>query len=328
MNFKSICKFATIFTILLFSLMLAPIATATTSSPVYRFRNDSLGGSAHFYTIEIQEVDTLLKNIQPDGIWPRAFKLEGIAFEAVAVNGVTCSTGEPVYRFRNERYGSAHFYTIDKGQYNQVKNNSAQGGIWEGVFVDEGIAFCAFTNPTPETSPVHRFRNDSLGGSVHFYTIDTEQYNTVLQHIQPGKIWEGVFAYEGIAFYAYEVSDENKLTTFSAFEDFLESELQKISDRWTFEPVSCTDNAMAPSCSKRITYLTDFRTETAYDVFIADATKVSNLLSNTNLFTLVSSVCIRNDCTDRYIHRDSAIMIELKKVDQVGLFTMLVTLVL
>ena len=174
-----------------------------TTKPVYRFRNEALGGSAHFYTISVDQKDTVIAKSSPGGVWEGVFTYEGIAFYAFEYENDSCVAGSEVYRFRNDKLGSAHFYTIEESQKEEVEEKSAEGGVWEGVFVYEGVAFCAQENQVTSTSPVYRFRNEALGGSVHFYTISEEQKNTVESNSAPGGIWDGIFAYEQIAFYAY-----------------------------------------------------------------------------------------------------------------------------
>lgn len=234
--------------LMLFTLIFSQSASAVTSAPVYRFRNESLGGSAHFYTINEEQKKTVIENSKQGGIWEGTFVEEGKAFGAEKVKDGQCQVGEPVYRFRNEIFGSAHFYTISTEQYNEVKTKSQIGGDWEGIFVDEGIAFCAFSGQAIGTSPVYKFRNDSLGGSVHFYTINQAQYNTVLQNSKSGGIWDGIFVYEEIAFYAYPL-ENTKQTSYKTYEDNYELSLKYDSSKLTLnelETGATDDNCAIP----------------------------------------------------------------------------------
>ena len=54
---------------------------------------------------------------------------------------------------------------------------------------------CAFTSMAPSTSPIFRFYSKQRGG--HYYTISEAVRDRVINEIPD-------FAYEGIAFYAYQ----------------------------------------------------------------------------------------------------------------------------
>lgn len=175
-------------------------------SIVFRFLNNQIG-SAHFYTIKEREKELVLENSAAGGIWEGAFTQENNAFLAFEYNKEkeVCTAGAPVYRFLNTYTGSTHFYTIDLEQRETVISNSALNGIWEGQFVEEGVAFCALKDSFENAKPVYRFRNEALGGAVHFYTIDEDDLFTMNVNTAPGGIWEGIFVNEGIAFYAIEL---------------------------------------------------------------------------------------------------------------------------
>lgn len=169
---------------------------------VFRFLNNNYG-SAHFYTISEEQRETVLENSAAGGVWEGIFTEETPTFGAEMYENDTCPTNYmPVYRFRNNVVVGTHFYTISETQKATVETNSAAGGIWEGVFTYEQVAFCAMESDTADTVPVYRFRNESLGGSVHFYTASEQQRQTVLTNIADGGIWEGIFVAEGVAFYA------------------------------------------------------------------------------------------------------------------------------
>ena len=204
--------YSLVFSLLIFSGISTPISaianitSAEGTVPVYRFRNNQLG-SAHFYTADETQKTTVINNSKSGGVWAGVFTYEQVAFKAYSSDGTSCTIGDPVYRFRNNILGSAHFYTADETQKTTVENNSAAGGIWEGKFTYEGVAFCAYLNQETDTKPVYRFRNNKLG-SAHFYTIEEEQKNTVQNNSKAGGIWDGMFTYEQIAFYAFENETE------------------------------------------------------------------------------------------------------------------------
>jgi hypothetical protein len=95
--------------------------------PVYRFWSDRLSG--HFYTLNAAEKDWLIA--QYSHIWT----FEGVAFYAYASDKHPAGT-RPVYRFWSPTK-SAHFYTVNEAERNNILANYAH--VWS----DEGIAWYA-----------------------------------------------------------------------------------------------------------------------------------------------------------------------------------------
>ncbi|MDQ6985519.1 MAG: M23 family metallopeptidase, partial [Candidatus Dojkabacteria bacterium] len=56
--------------------------------------------------------------------------------------------------------------------------------------------------------PVHRYLNNQYG-STHFYTINSEDRDTVIENSQPGGVWDGVFTYEGAKYCAFKSEATN-----------------------------------------------------------------------------------------------------------------------
>ncbi|MDQ7021568.1 MAG: PKD domain-containing protein [Candidatus Dojkabacteria bacterium] len=184
-----------------FAVTINVIEPNTTPQNVYRFLNNALG-SAHFYVMGDSNKTTVENNSKAGGAWAGAFKYETVAFKAYEFNGVCPEGTVPVYRFLNNQFGSIHFYVLGAANKDIVVNNSKAGGKWAGAFSYETEAFCVYENSTSETVPVYRFRNDALGGSVHFYVVGTDNKNIVVSKSAPGGVWDGVFVYETIAFNA------------------------------------------------------------------------------------------------------------------------------
>ncbi|MDQ6985853.1 MAG: S8 family serine peptidase [Candidatus Dojkabacteria bacterium] len=177
---------------------------------VYRFKNNALGGSAHFYVVGLDNKNTVQENSKEGEIWDGVFTYETVAFLAYETKDNQCVVGEEVYRFLNNEYGSIHFYVIGEENKQTVIDNSKEGGLWEGAFTYETVAFCALTeNDTDNTEivPVYRFRNNNLSGSVHFYVTGEENKQTVIDNSAKGGVWDGVFTFENIAFYAFKYND-------------------------------------------------------------------------------------------------------------------------
>jgi hypothetical protein len=101
---------------------------------------------------------------------------------------------QPIYRFWSPRIGNAHFYTMDEGERDNLKQNYnyANGGDWvyEGeVFkADPAVLGACKENQVP----VHRFWNPNWG--AHFYTSDGAEYY-LFAHTAP---WQ----YDGLAYCA------------------------------------------------------------------------------------------------------------------------------
>ncbi|MDQ7020242.1 MAG: PKD domain-containing protein [Candidatus Dojkabacteria bacterium] len=182
---------------------------------VYRFRNNDLGGSAHFYVLGDANRDKVINNSKPGGIWAGTFTYETIAFKAYQYVD-SCVTGTvPVYRFLNNKYGSVHFYIVGEANKNTLIEKTSKGGVWENAFAYERVAFCVFDSVQSGTEPVGRFRNNILGGSVHFYITGVSEINNLKSKVAPGGAWAGAFTFESNAFYAYP-ADEMTTETFNS----------------------------------------------------------------------------------------------------------------
>lgn len=94
-----------------------------------------------------------------------------------------------VYRFWSPKI-EKHFYTIDTVEKETLLTYSSD------VWTYEGAVFAAFQDDSdPATRPVYRFWSNKLSG--HFYTIDEQEKNWLIQEL------EYVWTFEGVAFYAY-----------------------------------------------------------------------------------------------------------------------------
>jgi hypothetical protein len=145
---------------------------------VYRFWAPAT--DRHFYTASEKEKDKLIANFSD--VW---------TFEGIAYNAATSQTNSrmlPVYRFWS---GKAHFYTISEAERNKLINDHSD------VWTPEGIAFYAFPEGAepPECKPVYRFLN--VGDGTHFFTIKEKEAEKVMTQ------YSHIYAYEGVAFYAY-----------------------------------------------------------------------------------------------------------------------------
>jgi len=145
---------------------------------VFRFWSPTNG--RHFYTISVGERDKLINKYTD--VWT----FEGTAYHA-------CSTKSddgllPVYRFWS---GQSHFYTIDAAEKEKLVTKYSK------VWTLEGVAFYAYPDGSepPGTNAVYRFWNRT--NNTHFYTMKEAEANKLITQ------YSHVFAYEGVAFYAY-----------------------------------------------------------------------------------------------------------------------------
>jgi hypothetical protein len=92
-----------------------------------------------------------------------------------------------VYRFCSRKTGS-HLYTIDKQQRDKLLRDSA-------AWIYEDVAFYAFREGPPGTSPVHHFRSERL--KVDLYTISEAEKDEI------ERTGSNTWTYEDIVFYAY-----------------------------------------------------------------------------------------------------------------------------
>ena len=149
--------------------------------PVHRFWSPVLGG--HFYTTQQSEKEKL------EAEYADVWTYEGVAYHALPDDREPNSA--PVYRFWSESLGS-HFYTMDEEERDRLINE-----FWD-VWTFEETVFYAFPadQQPDDTLPVHRFWSETLGH--HFFTIDEEEKDRLINE------FPDVWAYEGIAWYAYE----------------------------------------------------------------------------------------------------------------------------
>jgi len=150
-------------------------------SPIYRFWSGSL--ERHFYTISEAERDKLL--VKYSHVWT----YEGLAYNAFKEDQGAATL--PVYRFWSDRL-SSHFYTISERERDKLIDRYAYTWTYEGpVF----YAYPEGRQPV-EASPVYRFWSDTNG--THFYTMSEAERDKLINQ------YAHVYAYEGIAWYAYE----------------------------------------------------------------------------------------------------------------------------
>jgi alpha-tubulin suppressor-like RCC1 family protein len=155
--------------------------TVPALSPVYRFWAPAQ--SAHFYTIDPNEKDYLIK------VYASIWIYEGIAFRAAPTQSAAGLA--PVYRFWSP-VGLGHFYTIDPVEKQMLIDN------YPTVWTFEKIAFYAYPpgSQPPQSKPVYRFWQPKEG--THFYTINAAEKDFLLQN------YPAVFTAEGVAFYTFE----------------------------------------------------------------------------------------------------------------------------
>ena len=156
-------------------LLTHPVSAATSPQTVYRLYN--VARRQHLLTLDSHEDETLIQN----PVW----RNETPTFTALpeALPSV-CGTGTvPVHRLLN-RYSGEHFLTADANEYAFW----TQQHLYD--FIDEGIAFCAYSTQVTGSVPVHRLVSYVTG--EHFLTADANEVNYLLGHN-----WYS----EGIAFY-------------------------------------------------------------------------------------------------------------------------------
>jgi len=144
----------------------------------------------------------------------------------------------PVYRFWSAEQGT-HFYTADEREKDFFLTEYPD--LWEF----EGIAYGGhLDNTDPDVAPVHRFWSERLG--VYFYTISGKEAEKLQSQ------YSDVWAYEGIAFYAYPESRApvGSMPVYRFWSDSLASHFYTISENeknklmseysevWTYEGVA------------------------------------------------------------------------------------------
>ncbi len=155
-----------------------------TPAPVHRFWSPL--HSRHFYTISEAEKDSVMATY-PASVWT----YETVAYYAFADSNDPNAL--PVHRFWSP-LNSAHFYTISEDDREYVMATYPPE-----VWTYEGQAFYAWAEGSqpPIAKPVYRFWSSTLSG--HFYTINEAEKDSMIA-TYPSTVW----AYEGIAWYAYE----------------------------------------------------------------------------------------------------------------------------
>jgi len=149
--------------------------------PVYRFWSPAQ--ERHVFTTSEREKDSFL--LESEETW----SFEGIAFCAFMDD--TEADCQPVYRFWSEKFG-VYFYTIHESERDNLLTR------YSHVWSYEGPAFYAYAvgNEPSDTVPVYRFWSGTFG--YHFYTISAREKDSLIEN------YPEVWAYEGIAWYAYE----------------------------------------------------------------------------------------------------------------------------
>jgi hypothetical protein len=106
--------------------------TRPNARPVHRFWSPEDGGRSHFYTINEEEKDQIIRD------WPWYWTYEGPVFAAFP-EGLQPADAYPVYRFWYTA-GVDHFYTMDEAEKQWLSENYAD--VWEY----EGIAFYTYVH--------------------------------------------------------------------------------------------------------------------------------------------------------------------------------------
>jgi hypothetical protein len=147
---------------------------------VYRFWSPSRG--RHFYTIRGAERDKLIDE------FAHLWQFEGTAY--YAFHEPVTETMQPVHRFWSDKLQS-HFWTIRESEREKLVNKMTADWTYEG------IAFYAYPQHWQPlgTVPVYRFWSGKLGH--HFYTIDENEKNKLMEN--DTRVW----VFEGVAWYAY-----------------------------------------------------------------------------------------------------------------------------
>lgn len=154
------------------------------SRKVHRFWSPVF--SRHFYTISDLEQSRLIRDYSHIWIYE-----EGSGFETL-VDGSN-PDAQPVHRFWAPGHDT-HFYTIDEQEKNKLINEASD------VWVYEGVVFYAHAEGRQPSlaKPVYRFWSPIA--ITHFYTIDPAERDSLIDEFPYAWI------YEGIAWYAYELS--------------------------------------------------------------------------------------------------------------------------
>ncbi len=149
-------------------------------APVYRFWSGMRG--KHLFTFSEREKDQVIAEAGD------VFEFEGVAYFALMDDkDPDC---RPVHRFWSDALG-VYFYTIMESEREKLEVQ------YSHVWTYEGPAFYAFPEgkQPADVVPVYRFWSDVLG--YHFYTITESERDRLI--VEYPHVW----AYEGIAWYAY-----------------------------------------------------------------------------------------------------------------------------
>jgi len=142
------------------------------------------GGSATVITPDSHDYDL---GSLPDGNY--VFQFNAWQQPVESKEFTTPAAWRPVYRFWSPVL-ERHFYTLSPAERDKLINN------YSGVWTYERVAYYAFADDTePSTAPVYRFWSGSL--NTHFYTSSQAERDKLINN------YPQVWAYEGIAFYAY-----------------------------------------------------------------------------------------------------------------------------
>lgn len=144
---------------------------------VYRFHSPS--SKTYFYTSSPTERDYLLQNSAD--VW---------SYDKIVFNVCTKQSNtnlKPVYRFSS---GRSYFYTLDDTERSQFVANAS---VWKA----EGVAFYAYPDGSEPADGKAVFRFYNSTDKVYFYTMDEAEANALFEQVP------AVFAYQGVAFYAY-----------------------------------------------------------------------------------------------------------------------------
>lgn len=150
------------------------------SAPVHRLWSPAY--ETYFYTIDEAEKDAFLQDAAA------GWEDDGTAY--YAYDDANEPNVAPVYRFHSAISG-AYFYTIDEAEKNYIVQT------YPTAWTYERIAFYAFPvdSQPAGAAPVHRFWSAASG--CHFYTIDEDEKNTLINE------YSDVWTYEGTAWYAF-----------------------------------------------------------------------------------------------------------------------------
>lgn len=150
--------------------------------PVYRFWSQHQG-NAHFYTMDEQEKNAILRfdNADSGGNW----KYEGIGYQAYpALEGSCGETRVSVLRYWSARFQS-HFYTSNAQEIAALGSDAN----WQY----EQLAYCADSTQVSGSTPLYRFWSPTFG--KHFFTASAGERAALAN--------DANWRYEGVSNYVY-----------------------------------------------------------------------------------------------------------------------------